>query len=344
MSLNEAENARYRALAEYDQVVLPQYLRLKNVDWQLVRRLILKHWRQVNAELIRAFFQRQQEPEYLSCQHHLLIKYNPNPRGGYPSRLIYKPHDFQPVWGYCPLALDRTRRALPGTLTRGRRDERALAEAETYYRYNNPFARHFEEFGYLSSQPVKAWGREEMEAAWLRRAPDARAFLAEHLNKVARFLSRDEGLAILLEPGAPRLARLSGEDALLGYVAYFRDCWQRFHEYEQAAPAATVLADAGAATLKTMRQVALLHIYQNATIPHAQASAIAEKYGFSSPTSGQKLYGIYNTLAHQTAARTGVASKGLRLMIADITAVLPHLTESGRQQAESELQTLEVRK
>lgn len=107
---------------------------------------------------------------------------------------------------------------------------------------------------------------------------------------------------------------------------------------------AIALADARTETIKTMRQVALLYIYQNAPILHAQASAIAEKYGFSSPTSGQKLYSTYNKLAHQTAARTGVASKGLRLMINDIIAVLPHLTENGRQQAEKEIQTLKAQK
>ena len=138
MSLNEAENARYHALAEYDQVVLPQYLRLKNVDWQLVRGLILKHWQQQNARFIEFYFKRQQPPPYLSCRH-LLTKFNPNPHGGYPSRLIYLPHDFLPEPYYCPLALDRTRRALPATFRHTRRNAEALTEAENYYRYNNLF-------------------------------------------------------------------------------------------------------------------------------------------------------------------------------------------------------------
>jgi hypothetical protein len=340
MSLSK-EDAYYRRLADYEQVVEPEHIRLKNVDWQLVRGLILKRWRQVNAELIRAFFQRQQEPEYLSCRH-LLTKYNPNPCGGYPSRLVYLPHDFQPISHYCPLALDRTRRALHSTFTRGRRNERALIEAETYYHYNNPFARLFPEFGYLSGQPVKAWGREEMEAAWQRRAPDVRAFMAEHLNKVAQFLSKDEGLAILLEPGAPRLARLSGEDALLGYVAYFFDCWQHFHEYEQAAPAATTLADAGTVESKlTLRQVALLYVYTGQVIPPS-ADAIAQQYGHA---SGRTLYKRYLAVM-QRNGRVGedIQGKVLVPMLADITAVIQHLTGPHRQQAENERQTLEARK
>lgn len=130
----------------------------------------------------------------------------------------------------------------------------------------------------------------------------------------------------------------------LALVDWFRHCLQEFEQCEQTAPAPPVLPAAGAENLKTMRQVVLLHIYQNAPISHAQASAIAEKYGFSSPTSGQKLYGTYNKLAHQTNARTGVAARGLRSMITDIQAVIPHLTESDRQQANTDLQKLKMQK
>lgn len=111
---------------------------------------------------------------------------------------------------------------------------------------------------------------------------------------------------------------------------------------QQATPAPTVLDDAGPTPLKTMRQVVLLHIYQNALIPHAQASLIAKKHGFSSPTSGQKLYSTYNKLASHSTARTGVGPHGLRSMIADIQAVVPYLAEDGRKQAERELQTLKA--
>ena len=298
------------------------YKRLKEgVNWLIVRELILKYRQQKQAVFLNRKCNNQPKPKYYSTCGHLIPSFTIKQHTGFSIRC----------------AVPRASRWAPVTL-------KALLDEETEWHYNNPILRPPTLADYRGGQVTQSWGRDEMEREWRQQA-EPLSSLAKQLNDVAERLRSDEDLAILLKPRAPRLSQLSSRAGrTLGYVAYFFDCWQRFREYEQAAPAAMVLADAGAATLKTMRQVALLHIYQNATIPHAQASAIAEKYGFSSPTSGQKLYGIYNTLAHQTAARTGVASKGLRLMIADITAVLPHLTESGRQQAESELQTLEVRK
>lgn len=242
--LSEAANAHYRNLAEYDKTVLPVFLRLQYVNWELVRELILKHWRQVEAESRREFFDRQNGPEYLAARFD-------KRRGAYPSRLIYLPHEFHPVRGWCELALDRTRRISKGTLAPSQSPEQRLAEAETYWRYNNSFARRFPEFGYLSGRPVRAWGREEVEAAWLRRAPDARAFMAEQVKKVAQFLQSDEGLQMLLEPEAPRLRHLHGEKQLLGYVWYFFDCWAKFKEYEQAAPPAAAPAPPAPADLPT---------------------------------------------------------------------------------------------
>lgn len=335
------ENAHYRTLAEYNQVILPQYWKVKNTDWQLVRELILKRWRQVNAEQIRAFFQRQQAPEYLSCRH-LLTKYNPNPRGGYPSRLVYPRHDFYPIWGYCPLAFDRTRRIPVDTMAPRQKPELRLAEGETYFRYNNYLIRPqkiiVDENG---ARVLPTWGADERELAWQNHT-NPRAFIGEQLNAVARFLHKDETLAILLKTGAPRLAQIHNETETLGYVAYFFDCWRRFHEYEQARPAATVLADTGAATSKlTLRQVALLHAYENKVISKT-ADEIAQRYGHQ---SGAKLYEHYLTVS-QRAGRIGEDIQGQKLvpMIKDITRIIPHLNDTGQQQAESELKTLNARK
>ena len=187
MSLSQ-DNAQYRTIAEYEQVVLPQYLRLKDVNLQRVRELILQFW-------------KQEKPASNSL-------------------------------------------------------ETQLVENEAYYRYNTYFQHEKDGFngpskvaisenGVVSLRP--AWGHDEREAFWMGEA-NPRKLIAEQLNAVARYLRANEGLKILLETGAPRLARLMGEKQLLGYLAYFFDCWQRFHEYEQTPPTAKALAGARAAT------------------------------------------------------------------------------------------------
>ena len=91
----------------------------------------------------------------------------------------------------------------------------------------------------------------------------------------------------------------------------------------------------------TLRQVALLHIYKGKVIPKA-ADAIAKEYGHQ---SGAKLYSHYLTVS-QRAGRTGEDIEGQKLapMIKTIKGLIPHLSGPARQQAESELQTLEARK
>ena len=97
-----------------------------------------------------------------------------------------------------------------------------------------------------------------------------------------------------------------------------------------------------AATAKTsLRQVALLYVYEGKVIPKA-ADEIARQYGHK---SGAKLYQHYLTVS-QRAGRIGedVVGQKLAPMIKDIAAVIGQLTGKSQQQAESELQTLEARK
>lgn len=333
MLFTEAENAHYRALAGYETEARPMFLKLQAVNVQFLRGLILKRWQQVNAECICGFFRRQQAPEYLSCRH-LLTKFNPNPRGGYPSHLIYLPHQFLPVIDcpYYTLFLVRWHRTA-GTFEPLKPAEQLLADRETHFRYNNLIIRPSANRDLSSGQPV--WGRTEVASAWQHRTPDARAFIAGQLKATAHALTAFEALTILTEPGAPRLAEMRHGDVLLGCVAYFFDCWRKFHENERPAPVATASAQL------SLRQVALLYTYENKVIPKA-ADEVARQYGHQ---SGAKLYERYLTVS-QRAGRVGDDITGQKLvpMIKDITRVVARLSGSARQQAESELQTLEARK
>lgn len=89
----------------------------------------------------------------------------------------------------------------------------------------------------------------------------------------------------------------------------------------------------------TLRQVALLHIYQGHIIPR-EAGEIARQYGHQ---SGQALYEHSRKLT-LPSQRAGADGKALAPMIADITKVIAHLSGTARQQAESELQTLQAKK
>jgi hypothetical protein len=87
--------------------------------------------------------------------------------------------------------------------------------------------------------------------------------------------------------------------------------------------------------------VALLYFYTGRVIP-PNADAIAKQYGHE---SGRTLYKRYLQVV-QTAGRVGDEIIGPKLgpMIADISAIISRLTGPALQQAESELQTLLVRK
>lgn len=202
--LREQKNARYRALADYEKTA-QTYLLLEDVNWQLVRELILQQWQQVKADVRRAFFHRQNGPDYIASRHD-------KRRGAYPSRLIYLPHEFYPLSHYCLLALDRTGRVPVGTMAPYLKPEIRLATEER------------EGYEYLARKQ--------------QAHPDARAQVAGDLLRVAQVISHNPALNILLELGTPRLSQLSsGAGNALGYATYFLECWQRFHEYEQVPPA-----------------------------------------------------------------------------------------------------------
>ncbi|MBJ6111790.1 hypothetical protein JAO73_22410 [Hymenobacter sp. BT523] len=90
----------------------------------------------------------------------------------------------------------------------------------------------------------------------------------------------------------------------------------------------------------SLRQIALLHIYQGRVIPKA-ADEIAKAYGHN---SGAKLYGHYLKLSSRTG-RTGDDIKGQRLasMLDAISRLLPFLDGAAYEQAKRELTTLEAR-
>jgi hypothetical protein len=89
----------------------------------------------------------------------------------------------------------------------------------------------------------------------------------------------------------------------------------------------------------TLRQVALLHIYQGYIIHPKEANAIAKQYGYK---SGPKLYDHFRKLV-RPSQRIGVEEKMLAPMISDVTMVIAHLAGTARQQAENELQTLQAK-
>lgn len=312
MNLSKEEN-----LTKYAQHL---YNRLKKgVNWPIVRELILKYRQQKQAIYLDSRRNNLPKPKYYSTCGHLIPPFVIKQHTGFSIRCT---------------KLSASRES-PATL-------KALLDEETEWRYNNPILRPLALADYRGGQLTQFWGSNEMEREWQQQA-EPLAYLTKQLNDVAERLRSDETLAILLEPRAPRLGQLnSGVGKALGYVAYFFDCWQRLHEYEQAAPAATGPADIEAVPGKlTLRQVALLYAYEKKVIPKA-ADEIARHYGHQ---SGAKLYGHYLTMS-QRAGRTGEDIQGQKLvpMIKDIIAVIPHLSSARKQEAESELQTLKARK
>jgi hypothetical protein len=99
-----------------------------------------------------------------------------------------------------------------------------------------------------------------------------------------------------------------------------------------------------AAAKPKIRQIALWHIYEGISIPYGEASQVAEALNYTSPSSGQNLYNVYQKFCGKSSARTGVTKRGIPLMINDIEAIIPLLSKAKRLQAERELQTLKVQK
>lgn len=89
----------------------------------------------------------------------------------------------------------------------------------------------------------------------------------------------------------------------------------------------------------TLRQIALLHIYQDKLINRSLANQIAQHYGHK---SGEKLYKHY--IKHtRTSDRTGIEGKQIDPVLKDINAIIHLLNERQKQQAESEIKTIKAK-
>jgi hypothetical protein len=93
--------------------------------------------------------------------------------------------------------------------------------------------------------------------------------------------------------------------------------------------------------LLTLRQIALLHIYQNKPSIKGikRAREIAVEYGF---TSGERLYTLFNQV-RTIKDRINVEGRQVDHLIRAIEAVLPYLSEGQKKQANSELVTLRLK-
>jgi hypothetical protein len=91
----------------------------------------------------------------------------------------------------------------------------------------------------------------------------------------------------------------------------------------------------------SLKQVALLHIYNNIIIPKGKkANSIAVKYGHN---SGDKLYDLYRTLTSKQN-RTAVTGRQATNRLKDISAIKPELAGEALAQAEREEQEIKPRR
>lgn len=95
------------------------------------------------------------------------------------------------------------------------------------------------------------------------------------------------------------------------------------------------------------KQIALIHIYENKEqITRKNASIIAAKYGFISPSSGEGLFQDYNLFSSH-ANRTGLTDpftkKKMNNKIGLFNSILQNLTPKAKIQAKKEIQLLERR-
>ncbi|AMR27700.1 hypothetical protein A0257_11730 [Hymenobacter psoromatis] len=187
----------------------------------------------------------------------------------------------------------------------------------------------------------------QRHARHLDRASDKRLYLAERLSELSQELHpfvrmlRDaragntwlSKLLFEFDPrplaNAPRTTSQS-----LARALHFRVLLDEYEGYKMP-----VVTDK-----LSLRQVALLHIYEGRVLDSTEAVKAAAKAGYSSRTSGQKLMQYYNALAHHTTNRIRLEGKALSDMIKDIARVVALLSGTAREQAESELKTLQARK
>ena len=118
------------------------------------------------------------------------------------------------------------------------------------------------------------------------------------------------------------------------------------NETGEAAPLTTALPadklpkDTGL----TMRQVVLWRLYVGLKLVRSRADQVARDAGFDARTSGQQLWDQHRLFAPGPKSRTNVVGKAVHNLCIDIAAVIPYLPKDKRQQAEYELQQLELKK
>ncbi|HEX8348375.1 MAG TPA: hypothetical protein VF598_00305 [Hymenobacter sp.] len=180
----------------------------------------------------------------------------------------------------------------------------------------------------------------EEQAATLNR----RKYLAERLKSTTDTLSY--WLSTLVPATYPKPAGiLSGAfgrgttpataGMIFAQIEYFRQCLSEFEKAEQE------LAPLQTNTSLSLRQVALLHIYQGKPPikRDSRADEIAKNHGH---TSGGRLYSLYNKLT-KVIDRIGVEGDKIKPLIKDIEQVLPYLKGEQLKQAKNELQTLRAK-
>ncbi len=89
----------------------------------------------------------------------------------------------------------------------------------------------------------------------------------------------------------------------------------------------------------TLRQTALLYIYQDKEISIREADKIARLYGNK---SGDKLKKYYNKFV-RTANRVGVEGQEIKWFIEDLEAIIPFLSKENKQRVEVEKRTISAK-
>jgi hypothetical protein len=93
----------------------------------------------------------------------------------------------------------------------------------------------------------------------------------------------------------------------------------------------------------THRQIALLYVYQGILLDEALASKAGRENGHGSRSTGRKIMTLYHDLRGEPNNRIGVEGNlSVGNMRKAIAGVIPLLSGNARQQAERELQSLEI--
>ena len=95
----------------------------------------------------------------------------------------------------------------------------------------------------------------------------------------------------------------------------------------------------------TVKQIALIHIYEHKQITRENAGKIAEKHGYTSKTSGEGLFQDYTTYCspqNRKGKPTPCTPKKIKNKIELFKSILKHLTESAKKWANDEIKILET--